>query len=84
LCDELLAESGQGAVREELSAAARYVRRRRFGAGHVDPGERADRRTKELAALARAGFGYDVATRVLDAPGRDDLHALELGADAAG
>jgi regulatory protein len=49
-----------------LEAAARLVRRRRFGPYHDDPRVRRERRTKELQALARAGFRYDDAARVLD------------------
>ena len=49
-----------------LEAAARLVRRRRFGPYHDDPRVRRERRTKELQALARAGFRYDEASRVLD------------------
>jgi len=50
----------------KLEAAARLVRRRRFGPYHDDPRVRRERRTKELQALARAGFRYDEAARVLD------------------
>jgi regulatory protein len=53
---EALGEEDGAAERE---AARRLVRRRRFGR---DP----ERRQKELAALARAGFRYDVARDVLD------------------
>jgi regulatory protein len=50
----------------KLEAAARLVRRRRFGPYHDDPHVRRERRPKELQALARAGFRYDEAARVLD------------------
>jgi regulatory protein len=50
----------------KLEAAARLVRRRRFGPYHDDPRIRRERRPKELQALARAGFRYDEAARVLD------------------
>ena len=50
----------------KLEAAARFVRRRRFGPYHDDPRVRRERRQKELQALARAGFRYDEAARVLD------------------
>jgi len=49
----------------DLEAAVRYVRRRRLGAFRR-PEERADRRERDLAALARAGFSYDLAKRVID------------------
>jgi len=50
----------------ELQAARAYARRRRFGPWRRDEAD-AERRRKELAAMARAGFGYGVAKRVLDA-----------------
>jgi regulatory protein len=48
----------------EHQAARAFVRKRRFGA-HGNPDTRAERRQKELAALLRAGFAYDVAREVL-------------------
>ena len=61
--DPVLAQVDDAA---KLEAAARLVRRRRFGPYHDDPRVRRERRTKELQALARAGFRYDEAARVLD------------------
>ena len=61
--DPVLAEVDDDAT---LEAAARLVRRRRFGPYHDDPRVRRERRQKELQALARAGFRYDEAARVLD------------------
>ena len=48
----------------ELDAARAYARRRGLGAwrsGPTDP----ERARKDLAAMGRAGFGYDVARRAL-------------------
>ncbi|HVO15442.1 MAG TPA: RecX family transcriptional regulator [Alphaproteobacteria bacterium] len=60
----------------ELTAAAALARRRRLGP--YRPAEaRAGRRDKDLAALARAGFGYDVARRVIDAEDRAELEAAD-------
>ncbi|WP_420415348.1 regulatory protein RecX [Roseibium sp.] len=53
---------------DELDAAARYAKRRRFGP-FADPAKRADRRTKDLAAMCRAGFDYETARRVIDGDG---------------
>ncbi len=50
----------------ELHAAWALARRRRLGPWR-DPAERAARRQKDLAAMARAGFGLDHARRVIDA-----------------
>ncbi len=54
-----------GAEDIELAAALIYAKRRRFGrfAGKKPPPEQ---RQKQLAALARAGFSYDIARQVLN------------------
>lgn len=70
-------EPGDGGV--DLAAAVNYARRRRIGPfGH--PARRAVRRDRDLAALGRQGFAYDIARRVVDAP---DAQAAESLADAA-
>jgi len=48
-----------------LAAAAAYARRRRLGPFRR-PDQRDEKRDKDLAALARQGFGYDTATRIID------------------
>ncbi len=58
-------EEDGGEEAAELAAARAYVRRRRLGP-HRPPAERAAMRARDLAALARAGFSYRVARRVLD------------------
>jgi len=55
----------------EWAAAVALAKRRRIG-----PFRKSDRqsvREKDLAALARAGFSYDVAQRVVDAENSTDL-----------
>ena len=65
LCDELLQdEAGEDA---EGEAAWRYARRRRLGPFRSDPELRQENRQRDLAALGRRGFGYPVASRVIDA-----------------
>lgn len=49
----------------DLAAAMRTARRRRLGPWRRRE-EREARREKDLAALARAGFSYDVARQVID------------------
>lgn len=49
----------------EDTAAATYCRKRRIGP-HRPPEERIAMRQKDLAALGRRGFSYDVACRALD------------------
>lgn len=50
----------------ELRAARAYAKRRRLGT-HRRPDTRALHRDRDLGALARAGFSYDLARRVVDA-----------------
>ena len=52
--------------RAELRAAWALARRRRLGPWR-GPAGRAARRQKDLAAMARAGFGLDCARQVIDA-----------------
>lgn len=66
---EALAGEGEAGSAEsaELEAAATYARRRRLGPHRRDPEARAERRERDLAALARAGFAYAIAQRIVDA-----------------
>lgn len=65
-----LAETGE----TDVHAALRFARRRRLGPFRAAK-ERAARRDRDLAALGRAGFSYDVARRVVDAETPEDLTA---------
>jgi regulatory protein len=67
----------------ELAAACALVRRRRLGPYRA-PAKRADFRDKDLASLARAGFGLDLARRVLRAKDIEALERLALGAEDDG
>jgi regulatory protein len=64
----------------ELAAACALIRRRRFGPYRA-PGKRADYRQKDLASLARAGFGLSLARRVLKVPDVEALERLARGED---
>jgi regulatory protein len=55
---------------DEEQAARAFARRRRLGPHR--PGERAPSRDKDLAAMARAGFRFDVARRVIDGDAADE------------
>jgi len=71
-------EAALQALREEagdpeFAAAVTLARRRRLGPFRPAP-DRAARREKDLAALARAGFGYETARLVVEAA---DPAALE-------
>lgn len=65
----------------DLAAAASYARRRRLGP-YRPPGERQARREKDLAALARRGFRYDIARQVIDAEDTAELETLLREAEA--
>ena len=56
----------------ELRAALRLAERRRLGPYRATA-DREERRQRDMAALARAGVGYDVARKVIDA---EDPEAL--------
>ena len=71
--EALLALKDQGAD-PDMGAAARYARRRRLGPFRAAP-EREEHRQRDLAALARAGFGYDVARRVIEAESPGEVEA---------
>lgn len=55
----------------DRTAALRYVQRRRLGPYRL--GSREEYRDRDLAALARAGFDYDTALRIIDAETKESL-----------
>ncbi len=75
----VIEEALKGAADEgpdpEAAAAARLARRRRLGPWR-SPETREERREKDLAALGRAGFSYDVALRTIDAETTEDAETL--------
>jgi regulatory protein len=58
----------------DLSAAVAYARRRRLGPYRVK--DRAGFRDRDLAALGRAGFSYDLARKVVAAETPEVLEAM--------
>lgn len=60
----------------EWRAAAAYARRRRLGPYRAEK-DRAEKRTRDLASMARGGFAYDLAKKVIDAKSPE---ALDIGA----
>jgi len=50
----------------ELEAANNYARRRRLGPYRRHLEQREERRQRDLAALARQGFSFDIARQVID------------------
>ena len=72
--DRALAGLAEESADADLTAALALARRRRLGP-HRDPARRAEFRDKDLAALARAGFSYSLARRVIEAETPDLLTA---------
>ncbi len=58
----------------DVRAALALAKRRRLGVYRA-PEARAAHRDKDMAALGRAGFGYEIARRVVDAEDPDELLA---------
>ncbi len=63
---EDLRERAMPGERAGREAAMAYARRRRFGPFGAEPPE-ADRREKQIAAMVRAGHGFDAARALVDA-----------------
>lgn len=76
IIDEVLrlVEDDDGDV--DFAAAVALAKRRRLGPFRLAD-DREARRDKDLAALARAGFGYDVARRVVDAETPEQLEEMK-------
>jgi regulatory protein len=70
--EQVDADTGDDAsTNPELGAARALVRRRRLGPLRP-PAERAARRERDLAVLARAGFSYSVAKAALEVEEREE------------
>jgi regulatory protein len=68
-------ENDTSGVDHEFVAAARLAQRKRLGPFRPQSA-RAELRQRDMAALARAGFSYDVARRVVDAESTDSLEEM--------
>src|SRR3712207_6680043 len=76
--DRALEGLAEEAPDPELRGALILARKRTLGPFRPEA-ERRDSRQRDLAVLARAGYGYDVARRVIDADSVEELEE-ELGA----
>ena len=72
--DAALAASAEEHADPDLAAAIAYARRRKLGPWRA-PANRAEHRDRDLAALARRGFRFDLAQRVIGAARPEDLEA---------
>jgi regulatory protein len=73
-----LARYGNDRVDGDEAAAARHIMRRRLGVFARTTEKTLDRRDKDLANMARAGFSYETAHRVLKMS-REEIEALATG-----
>ena len=74
IAEAALADHGAGSPDAEWAAAVVLARRRRLGPYRV-AGDREEMREKDLAALARAGFSYDIARRMVAAGTVEEVEA---------
>lgn len=75
-------EAAAAALAEEAPATDRraalaFARRRRLGPYRASAEDRAANHRRDLAALARAGFSYDEARRVVEAESPEDVLAQD-------
>ena len=70
---EIIADTASTLADEnsDLDAAYRFAKRRRLGPFRIDA--RADHRQRDMAALGRAGFGYQIAATIIDAEDPETL-----------
>jgi len=64
LIDQAFDEQEVSGPNPDLAAALTYAKRRRLGPFRRE--DRAERRDRDLAALGRQGFDYEIAKRVID------------------
>lgn len=67
--DNLKQEAGDNL---DWEAALAYARKRRFGPHRTKEGD-TDKKRKELASFARAGFSFNLARRIVEADSLDDI-----------
>lgn len=73
--DQALEALTEEAPDPELHAAIKLARRRRLGP-YADPVKREEKKDRDLAAMARSGFSYDMARRIIECDDKDELEDL--------
>lgn len=73
--DQALEALTEEAPDPELHAAIKLARRRRLGP-YADPSKREEKKERDLAAMARSGFSYDMARRIIECDDKDELEDL--------
>lgn len=64
-------ELGTDPARREIQAAVAFARRRRLGPFRMK--DREEKKARDLASMARAGFAYDLARKVIESTDPDAL-----------
>lgn len=72
IIDQAMASLETDHEEPEFEAALTYARKKRIGPYRL-PEKRAEMREKDLAAMARTGFSYDMAQTIIDAEAIDEL-----------
>ena len=80
LIDESIENLEKKIVDPDLTAAIRFLERRKMGP-YRHPNNRREYRDKDLRSMARAGFAYSVAKQLLEAESIKDLHFIESQID---
>ncbi len=75
--ENAVSELGGSERQTDLQSAKNYIKRRKFGPYRASD-KRHERREKDMAALARVGFGYDIVKMVIDAETIEELEAMTL------
>ena len=76
IADDALENLAEDFPIPELQAALNMIRKKRIGPYRTDSKVRAEKRENDLAKLARAGFSYDTAKRMIDADNVEDLVSM--------
>ena len=80
LIDESIKNLEKKIVDPDLTAAIRFLERRKLGP-YRHPKNRSEYRDKDLRSMARAGFAYSVAKQLLEAKNIKDLHFMDSQSD---
>ena len=80
LIDESIKNLEEKIVDPDLTAAIRFLERRKMGP-YRHPNNRSEYRDRDLRSMARAGFAYSVAKQVLEAENIKDLNFMESQID---
>ena len=64
--ERIVAKYFENSFYSELETALNFAKKKKIGRFRIDEAQRLENRQKDLAALVRAGFDYDIAKQVLE------------------